>query len=76
VRSRRRTQPGAEKTRLRIEEAMRQLERAELYVMSAEQLLIHDPALRRLMEDLRGEVVAARRRLDRPPDFTILSGAG
>ena len=76
MRSRRRAQDTAAEARERVEAAMQQLERAELYVVAAQQLLIDDPEHRRLLEDLRAQVDAVRRTLDRPPTLTIAADAG
>lgn len=50
----------------RLEAAIQQLERAELYVAAALNVGLEDPFRRRLLEDLRGQVAAARRSLARP----------
>ena len=50
----------------RLEASIQQLERAELYVVAALDVGLEDPFQRRLLEDLRGQVAAARRSLARP----------
>jgi hypothetical protein len=50
----------------KLETALQQLERAELYVVAALDLELEDPFRRRLLEDLRSEVAAVRRSLARP----------
>jgi len=50
----------------RVEAAIQQLERAELYVVAALDVCLEDPFRRRLLEDLRGQVAATRRSLARP----------
>lgn len=60
------TQACAEDELARLETAIQQLERAELYVVAALEVGLEDPFQRRLLEDLRGQVAAARRSLARP----------
>lgn len=50
----------------KLELAVRQLERAELYVVAAIELELADPERRRLLEGLRASLVAGRRSLTRP----------
>jgi len=50
----------------RVEAAIQQLERAELYVAAALEVGLEDPFRRRVLEDLRGQVAAASRSLARP----------
>jgi hypothetical protein len=50
----------------KVEVAIDQLERAELYVAAAIALDFAEPFRRRLLEDLRGNLVAVRRSLARP----------
>ena len=50
----------------KIEAALDQLERAELYVVASIELDFSDPYRRRLLTDLRAQVAAARRSLARP----------
>ena len=56
----------AEDELARLETAIQQLERAELYIAAALEVGLEDPFRRRLLEDLRGQVAAARRSLARP----------
>ncbi|HKA11769.1 MAG TPA: hypothetical protein VKI99_15020 [Candidatus Dormibacteraeota bacterium] len=50
----------------RLDAAIQQLERAELYVAAALEVGLEDPFRRRVLEDLRCQVAAARRSLARP----------
>ncbi len=50
----------------KLEVAIDQLERAELYVAAAIALDFADPFRRRLLEDLRSDLVTVRRSLVRP----------
>ncbi len=50
----------------KIELALRQLERAELYVVSAIELQLESREQRRALDDLRRELLAARDLLRRP----------
>lgn len=50
----------------KLEVAIQQLERAELYVVAALELGFADPYRRRLLEDLRGQVASVRRSLTLP----------
>jgi hypothetical protein len=50
----------------KLEEAVDQLERAELYVEAALDIGLADPRHRRVLESLRANVVLARRCLKRP----------
>ncbi len=50
----------------KVEAALDQLERAELYIVAAIELDFSDPYRRRLLDDLRAQVVAVRRSLARP----------
>jgi hypothetical protein len=50
----------------KLEVALDQLERAELYIVAAMNLDLADPRQRRELEDLRGSVAATRRSLARP----------
>jgi hypothetical protein len=59
-------EPGAGAELDRVEMAVRDLERAELYVASALALGLADPEQQRLLEDLRGRLAAARQALLRP----------
>jgi hypothetical protein len=56
--------PGVEAGK--VEMAVRQLERAELYLASAIELDLADTGQRRLLEGLLADLVAARRSLNRP----------
>ncbi len=58
--------PEAEDDLRNSELAIRQLERAELYVFSAINLDLHDPAVRRALDQLRGELFAVHELLRRP----------
>jgi hypothetical protein len=60
------TVPSAAEHHDRLGETLDQLERAELYVAAALDLQAEDPWRRRLVEDLRAELVAVRRSLARP----------
>lgn len=61
-------QPGASaREELRkLEAAVDQLERAELYVTAALEVGLTDPFRRRLLEDLLTRMIATRRSLARP----------
>ncbi len=50
----------------KVEAALDQLERAELYIVAAIELDFSDPYRHRLLDDLRAQVVAVRRSLARP----------
>lgn len=50
----------------KLEVAIQQLERAELYVVAALELGFVDAYRRRLLEDLRGQVASVRRSLTLP----------
>jgi hypothetical protein len=50
----------------KLEIALDQLERAELYVVAAMNLELADPRRRRELGDLRAQVAATRRSLARP----------
>lgn len=50
----------------KLETALQQLERAELYVVAAIELELEDAFRRRLLDDVRGQIAAARRSLTRP----------
>jgi hypothetical protein len=56
----------AAEERDRLVATLDQLERAELYVVAALDLQFDDRDRRRLIEDLRAEIVAVRRALARP----------
>lgn len=58
--------PGPEERRVRLAETLDQLERAELYVVAALDLQSDDRDGRRLIEDLRAQIVAVRQTLARP----------
>jgi len=60
------TKEAADDELVRLETAIQQLERAELYIVAALEVGLEDPFRRRLLEDLRGQVAAARRSLARP----------
>jgi hypothetical protein len=57
---------GANQGLRKLEVALDQLERAELYILAAMDLELADPRQRRELEDLRGQVAATRRSLARP----------
>ena len=50
----------------KVEVALDQLERAELYIAASIELDFSDPYRRRLLSDLRAQIAAARRSLARP----------
>ena len=56
----------AAEERDRLAATLDQLERAELYVVAALDLQYEDRDRRRLIEDLRAEIVALRRALAKP----------
>jgi hypothetical protein len=57
---------AVEEERSRLAATLDQLERAELYVVAALDLQSDDRDRRRLIEDLRAQIVAVRRALARP----------
>jgi hypothetical protein len=57
---------GAREELRKLEAAVDQLERAELYVAAALEVGLADPARRHLLEDLLVQMIATRRSLTRP----------
>jgi hypothetical protein len=65
-RSDRRPDPDVGVELRKAEMAIRQLERAELYIVSAINLELANPALRRALHQLRGELLAVHELLRKP----------
>jgi hypothetical protein len=65
-RPKRRPDPDPDEEMRKTELAIRQLERAELYVVSAINLELANPALRRALHELRGGLLAVHELLRKP----------